>query len=88
MEDSVLLEKVKTMLGITVSDPDMDKNINFNILAVKGFLINAGAKENVGETEVEVSCIAIGVNDLMNQSAGQTKYSAAFKMMANQICGG
>ena len=88
MEDNILLEKVKTILGITISDPDMDNNINLNILAVKGFLINAGAKENVGETEVEVSCIAIGVNDLMNQVAGQAKYSPAFKMMANQICGG
>lgn len=86
MEENNLLEKVKSMLGITVSDPDMDKMINFNILAVKEFLIDGGAEGSVGEKEVEVSCIAIGVNDLMNQAGGSTKFSPAFKMLANQIC--
>lgn len=88
MDENVLLDKVKSMLGITISDPDMDNNIKLNISAVKGFLINAGASLNVGENDVEISCIAIGVNDIMNQTAGEAKYSPAFNLMANQICRG
>lgn len=88
MDETILLNKVKSMLGITISDPDMDNNIKLNISAVRGFLINAGASLTVGENDVEISCIAIGVNDIMNQTAGEAKYSPAFKLMANQICSG
>lgn len=84
-----LLADVKAELGITINDEGIDKSIEMKIKAVKGYLLNAGAKidENNLSGEV-VSCIAIGVNDLLNNKAGETKFSPAFNMFAMQICRG
>ena len=81
-----LLGKVKLALGITISNITLDTKIWMHIAAVKGYLIAGGAANTVGENDLEVNCIAIGVNDLMNQTAGGVKYSPAFTLMAKQIC--
>lgn len=81
-----LLEKVKTAMGHTIPSAVLDNKISTHIEAVRGYLISGGAKETVGENDLEINCIAIGVSDLMNQTAGGVKFSPAFNMIAKQIC--
>lgn len=85
MSDNELINKVKLNLGITSEDEDIDSNIRLKINAVKGYLINGGAKLDDISDQV-ISCISIGVNDLLNNKAGDTKFSPAFNMLALQIC--
>ena len=85
-----LLLSVKNYLGITLVDEDIDKNIKLKIVAVTKYLKRAGANisEDYKLDENIVSCIAIGVNDLLNSKAGETKFSPAFELLAMQICCG
>lgn len=84
----VLLNDVKSYLGITAEDSDLDSSLNLKIAAVKSYLITGGAVTKTLESEIGTACIAIGVNDLLNQKAGESKFSPAFKLLANQICRG
>lgn len=87
MEDKLLIN-VKKELGITIDDEDVNKNIRLKINAVKMYLISGGAsmpEDNLID-EYITSCISIGVNDLLNNKAGETKFSPAFNMLAMQIC--
>ncbi len=83
-----MLNDVKSYLGITAEDSDLDSSINLKISAVKSYLITGGAAVKTLESEIGTACIAIGVNDLLNQKAGESKFSPAFKLLANQICRG
>lgn len=83
-----LLTAVKGNLGITVDDVDINANISSKINAVKGYLIGGGAVITDSPSELVVTCISIGVNDLLNNNAGETKFSPAFEMIARQICRG
>lgn len=83
-----ILDEVKGNLGITVNDPDINLNIINKIAAVKVYLTNGGAVITDTPSELVVACISIGVNDLLNNNAGETKFSPAFDMIAKQICRG
>lgn len=87
---SDLVDEVKSCLGITTDDVDVTRNISIKANAVKAYLIKGGAKLLInGEYSEEViACIAVGVNDLLNNKAGDTKFSPAFTMLAMQICRG
>ena len=80
-----MINKIKLSLGILSDDEELDSSINLKIQSIQGYLKNAGASDKAINSELGISCIAIGVNDLMNQQAGATKLSPAFKMLANQI---
>lgn len=82
-----LLEKVKKNLSIMVDDEDLDANIKLKIEAVIGYLKSAGAVIDEENPQI-VSCVSIGVNDLLNNKAGETKFSPAFNLFALQICRG
>ncbi len=82
-----LLEDVKSNLGIMIDDEDLNRSIELKIQAVKGYLKSAGANINESDTQ-HISCISIGVNDLLNNKAGETKFSPAFNLFALQICRG
>ena len=84
--DEDILFFVLTDLGISAYDDEVIRNIRGKVKAVKQFLINAGAKIEENITEDILSCISIGVNDLLNNKAGETKFSPAFNMMAMQVC--
>ncbi|MDB1943738.1 hypothetical protein PMY73_07060 [Clostridium tertium] len=87
--DIILVESVKNYLGITTDDVDVTKNIFIKASAVKRYLIKAGATiESADYSEEVIACIATGVNDLLNNKAGDTKFSPAFNMLAMQICRG
>lgn len=84
-----LVEDVKGYLGITTNDEDVTRNILIKANAVKNYLIKAGAKiDENNYDEAIIACIATGVNDLLNNKAGDTKFSPAFNMLAMQICMG
>lgn len=96
MKDDTLLTKVKEQLGITTTDALVDSNIKLKAIAAKGYLINGGASHMKTDpvtleynlTEIDIACIAIGANDLLNNKAGETKFSPAFTTIALQICRG
>lgn len=89
MDDNTLLIKVKEQLGVTSEDPVVNANIGTKIIGVKNYLINAGAKHmETAMNDIDVTCIAIGVNDLLNSKAGETKFSPAFDILALQTCRG
>lgn len=82
-----LLEKVKSHLSITLQDEDLDKTIQLKVNAVIGYLQYGGAV--IDETNDRlVECVAIGVNDLLNNKAGEIKFSPAFTLFAQQVCRG
>ena len=84
-----LVENVKEYLGITTNDEDVTRDILIKANAVKNYLIKAGAKiDENNYDEAIIACIATGVNDLLNNKAGDTKFSPAFNMLAMQICVG
>lgn len=88
--DYKLIESVKLYLGITTDDEEVIKNIALKVNVVKNFLIKGGAKFQVGTeyNDEVIGCIATGVNDLLNNKAGDTRFSPAFTMLAMQICRG
>lgn len=87
MEDEAL-KFVLEDLGITTDDEAVIGNIKGKIRAVKQFLMNAGLKIKDDNKEEIFACISIGVNDLLNNKSGDTKFSPAFNMIAMQICRG
>lgn len=86
--DEEILNFVLSDLGITTYDEDVLRNIKGKIRAVKQYLINGGLKIKEESKEEMYACISIGVNDLLNNKSGDTKFSPAFKMIAMQICRG
>lgn len=83
-----LLADVKHHLSISTDDDDINANIKLKINAICAYLINGGANLEGTISDNTVSCIAIGVNDLLNSTAGGTKFSPAFNMLAQQVCRG
>lgn len=86
-----LLEKVKDYLGITIDDEGVDRNLSIKIEAIRGYLIAGGAthlKDSKNISDKTIACLATGVNDLLNEKAGETKFSLAFTTLAMQICAG
>ncbi len=86
--DNMLVESVKDYLGITTDDEDLTRNIAIKSNAVKLYLVKAGAIIDDTYSEEVIACIATGVNDLLNNKAGDTKFSPAFNMFAMQLCRG
>lgn len=78
------IDEVKKAMGITIIDEDLDNKIALKMLAVEQYLKGAGATNL--NNELGIACIAVGVNDLLNEGAGETKFSPAFTILANQVC--
>ena len=75
----IMLEPVKTLLGITGNY--QDDTINEYIIEVKDFLVDAG----VPEQYICAGVIARGVSDLWNYGAGDGKLSEYFMQRATQL---
>lgn len=80
------VEDVKNTMNLTIEDRDFDLSLETKIIAVETYLTNAGASKETIESQLGLMCVSVGVNDLLNQGAGETKFSPAFTMLANQIC--
>jgi len=85
-----LLANVKSHLGITEDDEDINKNIKLKTMATIGYLVDGGAIIDIDKvneiSDKIVVCIAVGVNDLLNNTPGETKFSPAFDILSRQIC--
>lgn len=71
------LAKVKTALGMTGTDFH-DETLKLYIDDIIDELISAGVKKEVAESAAAVGCIAVGVGDIWNYSAGGVKHSEYF----------
>ena len=78
-----MLEKVKTMLGITGTY--QDETIKGYIEEVKQFLIDGGVDKEIVEADTSVGVIARGVADLWNYGSGGTSFSPYFLQRATQL---
>lgn len=83
MTDNELLMKVKQ--GLAITGDYQDSTLKIYIDEVKQFLINAGVKRSVVESDRSVGCILIGVNDLWNYSVGDIKFSDYFNKRVIQL---
>ena len=78
-----MLEKVKTMLGITGTY--QDETIQRYIEEVKQFLIDGGVDKEIVDADTSVGVIARGVADLWNYGSGGTSFSPYFLQRATQL---
>ncbi|MEG0297679.1 MAG: hypothetical protein RR620_13245 [Clostridium sp.] len=85
MDNKELLKEVKSLLLINIEDEDFDRGLLPKVIAAKCYIQNAGASPDSLKSELGITCIAIGVNDLLNQDTGKTQFSPAFFTFANQI---
>ncbi len=83
-----MLEDIKKILGITSDDEDINRQLELKINAVVDYLANAGASYSAIQSNAGITCVALGVNDLLNNKAGETKLSPAFNIFALQITRG
>ena len=83
MTDLELLEAVKSGLGITGTYQDV--TLNLYIADVKYYLISAGVKSDVVNSNKSVGAIIRGVADLWNYGAGEGKFSEYFYQRAIQL---
>ena len=80
------VDNVKKTMNLTIEDGDFDISLQTKIIAVEMYLKNAGASEETIKSQLGLMFVSVGVNDLLNQGSGETKFSPAFTMLANQIC--
>jgi len=83
MTDTELLEKVKAGLGL--SGEYTDSTISVKVIAVKGYMVNAGVTVEQVETDLGIACLTVGVNDLWNLTSGEVKFSPAFDIIMCQL---
>lgn len=83
MTDNELLVKIKAGLGITGTY--QDETLKFYIDETKNFMISAGVKKDVTDSELSVGCIMRGVADLWNYGSGSVKFSEYFIQRVIQL---
>lgn len=79
------LEKVKIALYGTAAHDFNDDQLTFYIDEVLEELKDAGVAQEIAESAAAVGCIAIGVNDLWNYSAGGVRHSEQFNRRLIQL---
>lgn len=85
MTEAELLAAVKISMGL--SGTAIDAKISMHIAAVKGYLLNGGVSEEQQETDAGIQLIAMGVTDIGNVKAGETKFSPVFYSLVTQLAG-
>lgn len=83
IDDTTLLTKVKSALGIT-GDYQND-TLNVYIDDVKAYMKAAGVNELVINSAVSIGAISRGVADLWNYGAGNAKFSEYFIQRVTQL---
>ena len=83
MTDVELLAAVKSGLGITGTSQDV--TLNLYIADVKYYLISAGVKSEIVNSDKSVGAIIRGVADLWNYGAGEGKFSEYFYQRVIQL---
>lgn len=83
MSNENLLAEVKK--GLSISGEYTDATLMTKVLAVKGFILNAGVTGAILETELGLATLTVGVNDLWNLTPGEVKFSPAFSILLTQL---
>lgn len=83
MAEVSLLEKVKSMIGVTGTY--QDATIQGYIDEVKQYLIDGGVSKEVADASTSAGIIARGVTDLWNYGAGDGQLSPYFKERVIQL---
>lgn len=83
MNDTALLNKVKSALGIT--GDYQDDTLNVYIDDVKAYMKAAGVNELVINSAVSIGAISRGVADLWNYGSGNAKFSEYFMQRVTQL---
>lgn len=83
MTQNELLTQVKA--GLSVSGTYNDTVLTQKMLAVTGYMTNAGVSETNLYTDLGVACICIGVTDLWNLTSAEIKFSPVFGMLIEQL---
>lgn len=78
------LAKVKSALGMN-GTTYQDETLTIYIDEVIAEMIAAGVKKEIAESAAAVGCIACGVNDVWNYSAGGVKHSEYFNRRLVQL---
>lgn len=79
MTNDELLQKVKEGLGLGGSY--QNPTLLPKVLAVKGFMLNAGIALEQFESDLGIATLTVGVNDLWNLTPGEVKFSDAFLLI-------
>lgn len=83
MAETSLLEKVKSMLGVTGTY--QDQTLQFHIDEVKQYLLDGGVSQETVEAPTSAGIIARGVCDLWNYGAGAGTLSNYFRERSIQL---
>ena len=83
MAETSLLEKVKSMMGVTGTY--QDQTLQFHIDEVKQYLLDGGVSQETVEAPTSAGIIARGVCDLWNYGAGAGTLSNYFRERAIQL---
>lgn len=83
MTQNELLIAVKA--GLSISGTYNDTVLTQKMLAVTGYMTNAGVSETNLYSDLGVACICVGVTDLWNLTSGEIKFSPAFGMLVEQL---
>lgn len=83
MTENELLAKIKIRFGIF--NEYQDEILKAYIEDVKAYMISAGVKQEVVDSEISVGCIMRGVADLWNFGSGSVKFSDYFYQRVIQL---
>lgn len=83
MNEKLLLEKVKSALGIT--GDFLDGQLQIHIDEVKEYMIDAGVSAQFVEDYSAIGTIIRGVLDLWNNGSGNAELSSYFKARITQL---
>lgn len=85
MTTSELLIEVKKGLNLPADSTAFDGVLAQKILAVKGYLTNAGVSSTQQDTDAGVGLIVMGAIDLWTLQGGEAKLSPAFHNILTQL---
>lgn len=83
MAEGTLIEKVKSMIGVTGSY--QDQTIQLYIDEVKQYMLDGGVSSAIVEASTSAGVIARGVTDLWNYGAGEGELSPYFMQRVIQL---
>lgn len=86
MENTELLERIKTSLGIT--GDYQDGTLLFYIEEVKNYMLDAGVPQEIVDSSRAIGVVSRGVSDLWNYGSGSTTLSPYFKERVIQLRAG
>ena len=82
--DDDFLQKVK--IGLKADDSDYnDPDLLIKTIGIKYYMLNAGVSEDQLETELGISVLTIGVNDIWDLTPGELQFSSIFNTLLTQL---